>query len=142
MRASFKSGKSMPKQLLWRKSCLNEVVISCQGWGTCDPQTLTSWHPISTTLHSWNIHLLQSVIFNSHIDNHHLGGSYPKLVWTMNQWMTICSNFVDQLIGFEMMEAFVSAIQTIISPDSPFSKITQIYNLALKLLRLRSKRLG
>ena len=52
MHASFKSGKSMPKLLLWRKSCLSEMVISCQGWGTCDPQTLTSWYPISTTLRS------------------------------------------------------------------------------------------
>ena len=75
--------------------------------------------------------------------------SYPKLVWTLNQWMTICSSFINQQIGFEMMEAFVLAIQIVISLDSPFepkrkyfSKITQIYNLALKLLRLRSKRSG
>ena len=32
----------------------------------------------------------------------------------------ICSSFIDQLIGFEMMEAFVLAIQTVISLDSPF----------------------
>ena len=50
------------------------------------------------------------------------------------------------VIRFEMIEAFVSAIQIVISLDSPFdlerkcfSKITQIYNLAHKLLRLRSK---
>ena len=59
--------------------------------------------------------------------------------------MTTCSSFIDQLIRFEMMEAFVSTIQTVISLDSPFeperkcfSKITRIYNLAHKLLRLRS----
>ena len=74
------------------------------------------------------------------------GRSYLRLVWTLNQWMTICSSFIDQLIGFEMMKAFVLAIQTVISLDSPFeperkcfSKITQIYNLAHKPLRLRSK---
>ena len=73
--------------------------------------------------------------------------SYPRLVRTLNQWMTICSSFINQLIGFEMMEAFVSAIQTAISLDGLFepkgkcfSKITWIYNLAHKLLRLRSKR--
>jgi len=64
--------------------------------------------------------LLQSVIFNSHIDNHLSGRPYPKLVWTLNQWMTICLSFIDQLIGFEMTEAFVSAIQTVVLLDSPF----------------------
>ena len=89
--------------------------------------------------------LLQSA--HSILDNQPpLGRSYPRLVWTLNQWMTICSSFIDQLIRFEMIEAFVSAIQIVISLDSPFdlerkcfSKITQIYNLAHKLLRLRSK---
>ena len=31
MRASFKSGKSMPKPLLWEKSCLSEVVVPYKG---------------------------------------------------------------------------------------------------------------
>ena len=90
--------------------------------------------------------LLQSA--HSILDNQPpLGRSYPRLVRTLNQWMAICSSFINQLIGFEMMEAFVSAIQTAISLDGLFepkgkcfSKITWIYNLAHKLLRLRSKR--
>ena len=76
-----------------------------------------------------------------------LGRSYPRLVWALDRWMTICSSFIEQLIRFEMMEAFISTIQIVISLDSPFeserkcfSKITRIYNLAHKLLRLRSKR--
>ena len=49
-----------------------------------------------------------------------LGRSHPRLVWTLNQWMTVCSSFINQLIRFEMMEAFVSTIQTVISLDRPF----------------------
>ena len=54
--ASFRNGKSTPKPLLCEKSCLSEVVVPYQEQGACDPQTLTSWYPISTTPHSWNIH--------------------------------------------------------------------------------------
>ena len=63
--------------------------------------------------------LLQSA--HSILDNQPpLWRSYPRSVQTLNQWMTICSSFIDQLIGFEMMEAFVSSIQIVISLDSPF----------------------
>ena len=146
---SFQSAKSMPKLLLWGKSCLSEVAIPYQGSGVCDPQTLTSWYPISKTLHSWNIHHFCKVSYSILILTiNPLGRPYPKLVWTLNQWITICSSFIDQLIGSETTGAFVSAIQIVISLDRPlepkrkyfFSKINQNYNLALKLLRLKSKR--
>ena len=123
-------------------------VLKCMHLSRVASQCKHSHHDIT----SQQLHIHETFttfakcIFNSFLD---IRRSYPRLVWTLNQWMTTFSSFIDQLIGFEMMEAFVSAIQTVISLDSPFeqernffSKITRIYNLAHKLLGLRSKRLG
>ena len=58
--------------------------------------------------------LLQSVIFNSLIDNQPFRKVLPKIAMDLNEWMIICSSFIDQMIGFEMKEAFVSDIQIVI----------------------------
>ena len=145
MHASSKSGKSMPNPFCGKRVVWVKWLSLTRDKG----HVILKHSPHDITSQQFHIHetftTFTKCTFNSWHSNP-LGRSYPRLVWKLNQWMTICSSFIDQLIRFEMMEAFVSAIQTVISLDSPFepkrkyfSKITRIYNLAHKLLRLRSK---